>query len=211
MRRAPHPRIISGESRRSEEFPLDCRERHCLGRRPRPRRVHGPVQPAAPVGHRQVHLVRRVRRPRPGDARRDQDGRLHHPSSSRRPGVQPGGDVVNGQRSWTQAVPLLKSEIVAAPHVTITDTGRPMRLTQGDEIAVRAPLNGAEPGQSRQRAAGLRRLRSHRARAQLGRFQGSGRPRQDPRRADQRPRLRRRRRRFRRQGDDLLRPLDLQI
>ena len=28
-------------------------------------------------------------------------------------GLQPGGDVVNGQRSWTQAVPLLRSEFTA--------------------------------------------------------------------------------------------------
>jgi len=30
-------------------------------------------------------------------------------------GLQPGGDLVNGQRQWTQAVPLLKSEWTAAP------------------------------------------------------------------------------------------------
>ena len=27
-------------------------------------------------------------------------------------GVQPGGDLVNGKRRWTQAVPLLKSDIM---------------------------------------------------------------------------------------------------
>ena len=57
-------------------------------------------------------------------------------------GVQPGGDVVNGQRQWTQAVPLLKSDIVQGPDVTITTPAGPMRLTQGNEISVRAPLNG---------------------------------------------------------------------
>ena len=30
-------------------------------------------------------------------------------------GLQPGGDLKDGKRSWTQAVPLLRSEFVAAP------------------------------------------------------------------------------------------------
>ncbi len=57
-------------------------------------------------------------------------------------GLQPGGDLANGRRSWTQAVPLLKSEFTAAPHVSMTVAGKAMPLTQGEEIAVRAPTNG---------------------------------------------------------------------
>jgi hypothetical protein len=34
-------------------------------------------------------------------------------------GLQPGGDLVNGQRQWTQKVPLLKSDLVTAPTVTV--------------------------------------------------------------------------------------------
>src|SRR5262245_31026574 len=30
-------------------------------------------------------------------------------------GLQPGGDLVNGHRSWTQAVPLLQSDLVGTP------------------------------------------------------------------------------------------------
>ena len=30
-------------------------------------------------------------------------------------GLQPGGEVVNGKRGWTQRVPLLKSDIVGTP------------------------------------------------------------------------------------------------
>src|SRR3990170_7942078 len=30
-------------------------------------------------------------------------------------GLQPGGDLKDGKRSWTKAVPLLRSEFVAAP------------------------------------------------------------------------------------------------
>ncbi len=57
-------------------------------------------------------------------------------------GLQPGGDMVNGKRQWTQAVPLLKSEFTAPPQVTLNIAGKAMPLTQGEQIAVRAPTNG---------------------------------------------------------------------
>jgi len=57
-------------------------------------------------------------------------------------GLQPGGEVVNGQRQWTQRVPLLQSEIAGDPIVTIQSASGGMRLTQGNEISVRAPQNG---------------------------------------------------------------------
>ena len=57
-------------------------------------------------------------------------------------GLQPGGDLVNGKRQWTQAVPLLKSEFTAAPQVSLDIAGKATPLTQGEQIAVRAPTNG---------------------------------------------------------------------
>ena len=57
-------------------------------------------------------------------------------------GLQPGGDLANGKRGWTQAVPLLRSEFTAAPHVAINIGGTATPLTQGEQIAVRAPTNG---------------------------------------------------------------------
>jgi Zn-dependent M28 family amino/carboxypeptidase len=57
-------------------------------------------------------------------------------------GVQPGGQVRQGKRSWTQDVPLLHTTFVGAPSVTITTNGQAMPLTQGDQIALRAPLTG---------------------------------------------------------------------
>ena len=58
-------------------------------------------------------------------------------------GVQPGGDIVNGQRTWTQKVPLLKSDIVGTPEFSLDlGAGAPLKLTQGEEISVKAPLNG---------------------------------------------------------------------
>ena len=57
-------------------------------------------------------------------------------------GLQPGGDLKDGKRSWTQAVPLLRSEFAAAPQISIDIAGKPTPLTQGEQIAVRAPTNG---------------------------------------------------------------------
>jgi len=57
-------------------------------------------------------------------------------------GLQPGGDLVNGKRQWTQAVPLLKSEWPAAPQASMIIGGKTIALTQGDQIAIRSPTNG---------------------------------------------------------------------
>jgi Zn-dependent M28 family amino/carboxypeptidase len=58
-------------------------------------------------------------------------------------GLQPAGDLVNGKRSWFQAVPLLRSEIVGNPQFTLNlGNGQTVALSQGDQIALRAPMNG---------------------------------------------------------------------
>ena len=57
-------------------------------------------------------------------------------------GLEPGGDIVGGKRQWTQAVPLLRSEFTAAPRVSVNLAGKATPLTQGEQIAVRAPTNG---------------------------------------------------------------------
>ena len=58
-------------------------------------------------------------------------------------GLSPGGDVVNGKRQWTQAVPLLKSDIAGTPQLILNVGNAPMNLTQGEQIAVRSPMNGS--------------------------------------------------------------------
>jgi Zn-dependent M28 family amino/carboxypeptidase len=58
-------------------------------------------------------------------------------------GVQPGGDLVNGQRSWFQTVPLLQSQITGTPDISLNENGVVVPLRQGPDIAVLAPLNGA--------------------------------------------------------------------
>ncbi len=58
-------------------------------------------------------------------------------------GLQPGGDLVDGKRSWTQAVPLLRTEIIGAPKLTLSMGGKAETLTQGRQIAVRAPMDGS--------------------------------------------------------------------
>jgi Zn-dependent M28 family amino/carboxypeptidase len=57
-------------------------------------------------------------------------------------GVQPGGQVRDGKRGWTQDVPLLHTAFVGTPTITLTSNGQAMPLTQGDQIALRAPLTG---------------------------------------------------------------------
>jgi Zn-dependent M28 family amino/carboxypeptidase len=57
-------------------------------------------------------------------------------------GVQPGGDLVNGKRKWTQDVPLLQSDWAAAPQASVSLNGQQLPLAQGEEIALRAPTNG---------------------------------------------------------------------
>jgi Zn-dependent M28 family amino/carboxypeptidase len=58
-------------------------------------------------------------------------------------GVKPGGDLVNGQRKWTQDVPLFQSDIVGTPQFSLNlGNGQTVALTQGEQIAVRSPSNG---------------------------------------------------------------------
>jgi len=58
-------------------------------------------------------------------------------------GVEPGGDIVNGNRTWFQKVPLLESQISGAPRISLNENGTIVPLQQGPDIAVLAPLNGA--------------------------------------------------------------------
>jgi Zn-dependent M28 family amino/carboxypeptidase len=57
-------------------------------------------------------------------------------------GLEPGGPLKGKVRSWTQDVPLLRSDIVGAPQLSLNMGGTAHKLTQGEEIAVRAALNG---------------------------------------------------------------------
>ena len=59
-------------------------------------------------------------------------------------GLAPGGDLKGGKRGWTQAVPLLRAEIVGAPYLSVSQNGTAATLTQGSEISVRAAMTGAK-------------------------------------------------------------------
>ena len=59
-------------------------------------------------------------------------------------GVQPGGDLKDGKRAWTQAVPLLRAEIVGTPMVTLNTKEGAKPLAQGEQIAVRAAMDGSK-------------------------------------------------------------------
>ena len=52
--------------------------------------------------------------------------------------------AVDGKRTWFQAVPLLESNIVGTPQISIDENGTVVPLQQGPEIAVIPPLNGAK-------------------------------------------------------------------
>jgi len=58
-------------------------------------------------------------------------------------GLQPGGDLKDGRRSWTQAVPLRRSQIVGTPVLKLSLGDKQETLTQGEQIAVRAPMDGS--------------------------------------------------------------------
>ncbi len=58
-------------------------------------------------------------------------------------GLQPGGDLHDGKRAWTQAVPLLRTEIIGTPALTLSAGGQSQALTQGEQIAIRAPMDGS--------------------------------------------------------------------
>lgn len=57
-------------------------------------------------------------------------------------GVEPAGELINGQRQWTQRVPLLQSDIVGDPIITVHQGSSASRLSQGTEVAIRSPMNG---------------------------------------------------------------------
>ncbi|MEO5831005.1 MAG: M28 family metallopeptidase [Rhodanobacter sp.] len=58
-------------------------------------------------------------------------------------GLQPGGDLQDGKRSWTQAVPLRRSQIIGNPSFKLTLGDQQEVLTQGEQIALRAPMDGS--------------------------------------------------------------------
>lgn len=58
-------------------------------------------------------------------------------------GLQPGGDMTDGKRAWTQAVPLARAEIKGTPQVSVKVGGKSQSLTQGEQIAVRAAQDGS--------------------------------------------------------------------
>jgi len=59
-------------------------------------------------------------------------------------GLEPAGDLADGKRGWTQAVPLLRAEIKGKPSLVLKVDGKDQALSQGEEIAVRASLDGAK-------------------------------------------------------------------
>ncbi|MCS0614763.1 M28 family metallopeptidase [Massilia kyonggiensis] len=62
----------------------------------------------------------------------------------RQAGLQPGGDLVDGKRGWTQDVPLGRFEISGPVDVSVNAGGTTKAFTQGNEVAMRAAMTGAK-------------------------------------------------------------------
>lgn len=58
-------------------------------------------------------------------------------------GLAPGGDLEGGRRGWTQSVPLVKTEFRGTPQFTLQVGPQRDALVQGEQIAVRAALDGS--------------------------------------------------------------------
>jgi len=58
-------------------------------------------------------------------------------------GLEPGGESKNGKRLWTQSVPLVRAQFSGEPKFALTIAGENRNLAQGDEIVVRAALDGS--------------------------------------------------------------------
>src|SRR6185437_14928970 len=59
-------------------------------------------------------------------------------------GLEPGGDLVDGKRRWTQDVPLARFQISVTPAINLDVGGKSQKLTQGEEIALRAAQDGSK-------------------------------------------------------------------
>lgn len=53
-------------------------------------------------------------------------------------GLEPGGDLKDGKRAWTQDVPLVQFDIDGPVDISVTTGGHHRALTQGTDLAVRA-------------------------------------------------------------------------
>ena len=131
----------------------------------------------------------------------------------RKIGLQPG----NPDGTWVQKVPLVGTTVQGSPsaHLPQGRDRAPARLAR--RLRRLDEARGRPRGPRRLRP-GVRRLRRPGAGVPVGRLQGRGPPRQDDGRARRRPAGARPREAgrarpedVRRQGDDLLRPLDLQV
>ncbi len=59
-------------------------------------------------------------------------------------GLSPGGDMKDGKREWTQAVPLYRAEIHGPVSASFAIGKDAVPLTQGHEIAIRAAMDGSK-------------------------------------------------------------------
>jgi Zn-dependent M28 family amino/carboxypeptidase len=59
-------------------------------------------------------------------------------------GLQPGGDMKDGKRAWTQDVPLAQFDIEGPVSLSVTSGGQKRALTQGKDLAIRAAATNVD-------------------------------------------------------------------
>src|SRR5690606_13034489 len=59
-------------------------------------------------------------------------------------GLQPGGDLKDGKRAWTQDVPLAQFDIDGPVTLTVNTAGKSQQLAQGKDVAVRAAATNVD-------------------------------------------------------------------
>ena len=178
---------------------------------PRPGRGDAERHGRRPARAHQGPGVRRVRGPRAGHAGRREDGRV---SDRAVPQARPEARQPRRHVRPERAARRLPGPVGRGG---VPGRRRHDRPEVPGRLGRRLPEPGAG-GEGRELRGGLRRLRRRRARVRLGRFQGGRRARQDGRHAGQRPGRPRpqgpecaRPRHVPREGDDLLRALDVQV
>ncbi len=126
-------------------------------------------------------------------------------------GVQPAGDLKNGQRAWTQDVPLRAPRSPARRSCRSRKTARQRKLAQGDDIAVRASMDGSKTVSLKDVPLVFCGYGVNAPERKWDDFKGVDLKGKIMVVLVNDPDFRNRAGRFRRQGDDLLRPLDLQV
>ena len=179
----------------NNSHPFVCGKRHGAGRRPARRPNDRDVRSRADVAHIQTLGSDAFEGRGAGDPGRNQDRRLSDPANSRTPACRRAAKSSTASASGRRRCRCSSPTSSARRSSVMNVNGKPTPLTQGEQIAVRSPIERRQRGQPSTTRPGCSSATASRApERDWDDFKGAGRHGQDPRRAGQRPRLRGRRR-----------------